>query len=106
PRSRCRAAAAASPTPARRSLRARSRLFPSQDVHADAGEPAARAGGERDIAVGHLGVTALAAQLPHRFDDQEDAAHAGVVRRETATVGVERPLAALLEVALGHERAA
>ena len=53
-----------------------------------------------------LARAALAAQLLGRLDDEEDAAHAGVVRRQPAAVEVHRQRAAEADAAAGDERAA
>ena len=49
---------------------------------------------------------ALAAQLPHRLDHEEDAAHARMVRREPAAVRVHRQLAAEPDAPVLDEAAA
>src|SRR5205085_10623689 len=85
---------------------ARSRVLLAEDGDANRAEPAARARREGDVAVGHLDLTGLTAQLTYGLDDEEDPAHPGVARRQPAAVGVERQLAAPLQVALGDERAA
>src|SRR5919204_3767457 len=69
-------------------------------------ERAARAVHERNAAVGPLALAALTAQLFNRLDDQEDAAHAGMVRREPAAVRIDRQLAAELDASARHERSA
>src|SRR5205814_1028429 len=66
-------------------------------------QPAAGAARQGQLAVGYLGRAALAPQLPGRLDQQEDAAHAGVTRAETAAVGVERQLVAERQRAALHE---
>ena len=50
----------------------------------------------------------FAAQLPRGFDQQEDAAHAGVIRGEAAAIGVERGTTGLVEAQASafHPRAA
>src|SRR5687767_15069706 len=50
----------------------------------------------------------LAAELPRRFQEQEHAAHARVIRAEAATVGVEGGLqgAVEAEALLVHKRSA
>src|SRR5690348_3500719 len=78
----------------------------SEDDGADARQPATGAARQRQLAVGHLGLAALALQLPGGLDQQEDAAHAGVARAEAATVGVERQLVAERQRAALHEPAA
>src|SRR4051812_34833649 len=78
----------------------------AEDDRADAGEPSARAAGQGQLAVGHLRFAALAAQLPRRLDEQEDAAHAGMARAEAAAVGVQRELVAERQRAALHESAA
>src|SRR5437868_15437831 len=74
-----------------------SRSYAPQD-HRDAAVPlpehAARAVDERDLAVLHLRIAALAAELLRPLDHEEDAAHAGVVRREAAAIRVRRQRAA------------
>ena len=54
----------------------------------------------------HLAGAALAAQLLGRLDDEEDAAHARVVRRQAAAVEVHRQRAAEADAAVADERAA
>ena len=49
---------------------------------------------DRGFGVLHLADAALAAQLPHRLDQQEQAVHAGVAVGEAAAIGVDRQLAA------------
>src|SRR5262249_35769586 len=48
---------------------------------------------KRDLAALHLPRTALAPQLAHRFDQQEQSVHPGVAVRQAATVGVDRETA-------------
>src|SRR5262249_56787441 len=69
-------------------------------------ERAARAVDERDTAVAHLALSALAAQLLDGLDDEEDSAHAGMVRRQPAAIGVDRQLAAERDTAARHACAA
>ena len=70
----CRARAAVSPRCGRESPPSPSP--PPQHDGADARKPAARTHRERQLGVGNLRVAGLAAQLPHRLGDQEEAAHA------------------------------
>src|SRR5262245_1221551 len=60
-----------------------------QDHRRLRGEHAAVAVGEGGLAIGDLARAALAAQLPHGLDQQEQAVHAGVAVGEAAAVGVD-----------------
>src|SRR6059058_4783390 len=85
-------------------------MSPSPEDHRYAAvslaEHASRAVDERELRVGDLRLLSLAAQLPHGLDHEEDAAHAGVVRREAAAVGIDRQRAAEPDAAAGTEGAA
>src|SRR2546423_922782 len=84
-------------------------MSPSPEDHRDAAvslaEHASRAVDEGELRVGDLRLLPLAAQLPHGLDHEEDAAHAGVVRREAAAVGIDRQRAAEPDAAAGTEGA-
>ena len=56
--------------------------------------------------VGHLPRRALAAQLAHRFDDEEHPAHAGMTGRQPAAVGVRRQRPVPAQAPALDERAA
>src|SRR5579885_1308626 len=57
-------------------------------------------------AIPDLARTAFAAQLLDRLDHQEDAAHARMVRREAAAVGVDRQIAVVAQPPAADESAA
>src|SRR6185437_16273625 len=69
-------------------------------------ERATGAVAERQFAILDLARAAFAAQLPDRLDDQKDAAHPRMVRREPAAVGVGRERAVVAEPPPRNERAA
>ncbi len=79
-----------------------SRMLPSEDGGADAGQPTARTDRRRHLAIGHLGLAGLVTELAGRLDQQEDAAHAGVAGRQPPAVGVEGKVTASAQVTLGH----
>src|SRR5438270_115679 len=71
-------------------------------------QPEASAGpvNQRQLAVLDLARTAFAAHLFDRFDDQKDAAHPRMIRREPTAVGIDRKIAVESETAAADECAA
>src|SRR4029077_404594 len=61
---------------------------------------------DRGLAIGDLPRAALAAQLPRRLDQQEEAVHAGMAIRKPAAIGVDRQAAAGRDAATLDKRAA
>src|SRR5215469_11511713 len=72
-------------------------------VAQDAADSAGDRGVQRFFA---LARAAFAAQLPGRFDEQENSAHPGMVIGKTPTVGVERKLAVVAQPPAAYPRAA
>src|SRR5262245_15941748 len=66
-------------------------------------ERAAGAVHERDPAVAPPAPRPTGAVLLHRLDDEEDAAHPGMIRAEAAAVRVDRQRTAELDAAVRHE---
>src|SRR5262249_29419102 len=77
-----------------------------RDAAVSLAEHAARAVADREARVRDLSRPALAPQLPRRLDDEEDAAHAGMVRGEAAAVGGPGERAAETDPAAADEAAA
>jgi hypothetical protein len=61
---------------------------------------------ERNPGIGDLALTRFASQLPHGFDQQKQAVHAGVDAGEAAAIGVDRKASARSDMAARYERSA
>src|SRR5437763_2636543 len=72
-----------------------------QDQAARGVERHAAAGDEAQLGVGDLALAALAAYLPHAFDDVQPALHVGL--RQVAAGGVDRKLAAERDAAAAFD---
>src|SRR5713101_1504618 len=81
------------------------RLRP-QNYRALRRQDAAIAVRDRGFRAGHLACAGIAAQLPHRLDQEEEPVHAGMAIGEAAAIGVDREPAARGDMSVFDKAAA
>ncbi len=69
-------------------------------------ERAAGAMDKGDLAILDLARTAFGTQLFDRLDHQKNSAHPGMIRRETAAVGIDGEVAVITQASAGDKSAA